>query len=844
MHMGNSKKTAVTLLLLLFAASISMTFPVTQAQVPSSMKTYAFVEAVPNPVGQGQPTIIRFGILQALASVYDGWTGITVTVVKPNNDTETLGPYTTDSTGGSITSYTPDQVGTYKLTTHFPEQPMPTDMYDLERGAFIPQGTVMEASTSETIDLVVQSEPLPVYPTQPLPEYYWSRPVDPQLRTWYTITGNWVNRPKNDVALYNDYAPETAHVLWSKPLTTGGLTGGLWGSNQEPVSSETGDAYEGKWANSVIMNGILYYNVAGSPMGGATETNGIMAVDLHTGKELWYKNDTYLSFGQILYFNSFNYAGVFTYLWDTSGSTWNAYDPFTGEWQWAMINVPSGIQTWGPSGEILIYVMDYANGWMALWNSTACGQQTAQGGYAPGADLGSWGRIVHKQTWNASDPNSYTWNVSIPLGLTAGTSFSAPVLEVYPDRVVAIDFNQTRVRVWALSTKDLNPTSTSASKLFDTTWAAPSEWLAGYNTLHYTGATDEVTDGVIAVWSKELRKHYGFSVEDGRYLWATDSEYWSDAYGWGNAEHTWYFAYGKLVSVGVGGIVYGYDLKTGKTAWTYPMTDPYHQAITGNNWWGWITVIADGKVYVGTAEHSANMPLPAGGPFICLNATDGTEIWRVNGMFRATRWGGNSVMGDSIIATMDTYDQQIYAIGKGPSKVTVLAGPKSSVQGSSVVIEGTVTDISPGTASDALMMRFPNGVPAVADEGMSEWMLYVYKQFGCPANATGVPVKIDVLDENGNYRNIGTATSDANGVFSFAWKPDIPGKYVVYASFAGSNAYYGSFDETAFVVDEAVVEPPPTYPQPIDTTWIIVVMGIVVIIAIAIVGALLLLRKR
>ncbi len=33
----------------------------------------------------------------------------------------------------------------------------------------------------------------------------------------------------------------------------------------------------------------------------------------------------------------------------------------------------------------------------------------------------------------------------------------------------------------------------------------------------------------------------------------TDSEIYLDAYGWGNAEHTWYFAYGKLYSVGVGG---------------------------------------------------------------------------------------------------------------------------------------------------------------------------------------------------------------------------------------------------------------------------------------------------
>ena len=71
-------------------------------------------------------------------------------------------------------------------------------------------------------------------------------------------------------------------------------------------------------------------------------------------------------------------------------------------------------------------------------------------------------------------------------------------------------------------------------------------------------------------------------------------------YGWGNAEHTWYFAYGKLYSVGVAGILYAYDLSDGNTAWTYNLTDPYGEPITGENWWGWIDLIADGKIYIGT----------------------------------------------------------------------------------------------------------------------------------------------------------------------------------------------------------------------------------------------------
>ncbi len=71
----------------------------------------------------------------------------------------------------------------------------------------------------------------------------------------------------------------------------------------------------------------------------------------------------------------------------------------------------------------------------------------------------------------------------------------------------------------------------------------------------------------------------------------------------------------------------------------------YNEPVTGDNWWGWIDLIADGKIYVGTLEHSAEQPIPRGAPYICVNAYNGEEIWRVNGMFRETRWGGNGIIG-------------------------------------------------------------------------------------------------------------------------------------------------------------------------------------------------------
>ena len=171
------------------------------------------------------------------------------------------------------------------------------------------------------------------------------------------------------------------------------------------------------------------------------------------------------------------------------------------------------------------------------------------------------------------------------------------------------------------------------------------------------------------------------------------------------------------------------------------------------------------------------------------------------------------------------------------------------MQGTSVLIEGTVTDTSPGTQTYGLTARFPNGVPAVSDASQSAWMLYVWKQFERPSNATGVTVSINVVDANGNYRNVGTTTSDSNGAYSFSWMPDIPGKYTVFATFAGSKAYYGSSAESAFVVDAVhdhpTVAPTATPASMADQYFLPLSIGM--ILAIVIIGAilaLLLLRKR
>ena len=837
MALLKNKTTAIALsIVMMFAMTVAIgVLPAAKAQ--ATMKTYAFVDATPDPVGVGEQVLVRFGITQQLPAVLYYYSGLTITIEDPNGHTTTWSDLRTDSTGQSARLFVPDVVGTYHIVFDFPQWTWNAGNFSsLEQGFTIYEGTILQASQAH-VDLIVQEEPLPNYPGHPLPTEYWSRPVDPQLREWYSITGNWVSVPKNSWAYYNDDAPETAHVLWAHPLTTGGLTGGLWGDGV-PASSETGDAYEGKFPGSIILNGILYYQRTDSRRETAP---AIIAIDLHSGEQWLYKNNTVLSFGQVLYFNSYNYDGVFTYIWTVSGSTYTGWDPFTGNQLIQITDVPSGTRFWGPSGEFCILRTDFTNGWMALWNETDCGLQNAVIGTP---DYGSWGNTAQGNALgpglNGTNPRCYTWNVSIPTGLQTGLSFFAPVIVVFPEdeKVMSAYWTWDNVNVWQL---DFN-----GHLDFSEDWTPPAEWKAGSNTIQYDGSTNRIENGVFTLWDKELRKHYAFSTETGKYLWETESETFLDYLGWGNVEHTWYYAYDHLLSVGVGGIVYGFNLTDGTTDWTYTMSDPYNEPVTGENWWGWIDLIADGKVYIGTVEHSAEQPLPRGGPYICLNATTGEEIWRVNGMFRATRWGGNGVIGDSIIATMDTYDQRVYAIGKGPSATALSISDNVITEGDDVLVEGMVTDTSPGTQEYALTARFPDGVPAVADANQSEWMLYVYKQFERPADVLGVTVTISVLDPNGNVYDVATTTSDANGFYKATFTPPVTGEYTVIASFDGSRAYFGSNAQAALSVLQPAQTAPPTEP-PADYTYSYVTgFGVGIIIAVVVIGVviILMLRKR
>jgi hypothetical protein len=840
----HKKITTLSLILVLAITTLIGGISIANAQPPGpDKKTYAFVGLIPDTVGVGQEVLVHMGINTPTGGPEWGWTGLTAKVTRPDGTTFTLGPKTTDATGGTGTSFVPNQVGTYQVQVFFPEQTVPVTFFNLEGGQFYPAGTTFLASESWIAELTVNEDPIEYYPANPLPTEFWSRPVDQNFREWSAVTGNWFERPPNEVA-ENNQPPETAHILWAKPYTVGGISGGA-----NSGGMEDGDAYEGKFQSSVIMNGVLFYRKMGNGFGGSLnpEAQGTVAVDLRTGEELWYTTEFQVDRGSHLYFNGINYHGVYDYLWDG----YNAYDPFTGAFSFGFENVPNGDRFTGPSGETLIAVINRGDvapngtvlrdGWIALWNMTASGHQGQNMNSA-----GSWERLFPGQTLDGSHPDSYTWNYTIPAGLPGPnlSGFFGGNQIIDNELLVAAYLNsdRTTMRLYAIG---IGPDNAGQMK-FDRTWNTPSEWSEGQNVIHWTASTGYVDGGVWVCWNKELRKHYGFSLDNGAYLWETaEPEDYLQIYGWGAVEHSWHIAYDKLYTTGVSGILYCYDVFSGDLLWTYASEDPYSEYLFGNNFWNWISFISDGKIYMGHTEHSAIDPKPRGAPFVCLDAETGDVIWKADGLFRSTRWGGRGLIGDGIMATMDTYDQQIYAVGKGPSSTTVTAPDIGVMEGSSVMIRGTVMDVSAGTTDPRIAARFPNGVAAVSDASMSDWMEYVYKLFPYPSAASGVEVTIDVLDANGNYRTIGTTTTDLSGVFNFAWTPDIYGQYTVIATFAGSGGYYPSYAETAFVVDQAP-EPTPAptaTPAPMTDTYVLG-MGAAGLVAIVVIGLVLIMMMR
>jgi len=343
--------------------------------------------------------------------------------------------------------------------------------------------------------------------------------------------------------------------------------------------------------------------------------------------------------------------------------------------------------------------------------------------------------------------------------------------------------------------------------------------------LDYSLTGDKDAD-VYAYYARDQVKSYGFNLKTGAQLWVTDAvkDPWQ-MYPGGQIT-----AYGNYYLTGYAGKVYCYGLKNGTKLWEYfdgssGLETPYGE-------WPFYSglLIADGKVFASNGEHSPSTPLWRGEKLHVINATTGAPLWNLTAWFISH---GN-IVADGYFVGLNGYDNQLYCIGKGPSATTVSAPLTTITDGQSLMITGAVIDQSPAQ----------KGTACVADESMSGWMEYLHMQQALPTNTKGVEVKLETLDPNGNFYEIGTPTTDTSGNFGLMWKPEVPGQYMVIATFAGSNSYGSSYATTYVGVTEAPSPSPIVeYPQPYDFTWTIVGVGIAIILVVIIVGILILRKK-
>lgn len=859
---------AITILMLTMTIPMLILQPATAHSPPYNIPTYAFINVAPNPAAIGQAVTVGFWLVQPCPTSSgpygDRWQNITLIVSHPDGTKETLGPFTADASGGTYAMYTPTSEGNYTFKMVFGGQtltgsnPPPTG-YSPATAAFI--GDYYQPSESKTVTLAVQQTAILAIPTNPLPISYWERPINAlNVENWYSIAGNWLGLggifsgntgAYNITGNYNPYtaAPKSAHVLWTKPIASGGALGGEFGGTTTS-NYYTTSQYEPKFA-PVILNGILYYTLF---PGASVNPTGTLAVDLHTGKTLWTLTapltasgaPTILRCGQVLNYVSPNQYGGLSYLWTTGtpagmsvtagSTTYNMFDAMTGSYVLSIVNGTS-IQslTEDDNGNLIGYYVNATNPnkpTLNAWNSTQCIIAGTNGAAA-------W---MWRPTQNAQIDfaKGIMWSQPMPTNIS-GVPLPGVLQLTAAGQATYVTFVNSGVALLTASAATGGSFFQAGYRIdagFDSS-TGKFLWIANHTQTPYSRV-----EMLTAAYGKyiDINTATGvltaYSLQTGEKQWTTPlpnpSAY--NSIGTYQADS----AKGIMYVWGLGGDVYSVDIATGKILWQTSTTILHGDPGTNTPYGVWpiwtfpVGTIAEDVLFIGEG-HEYSPPLFHGAKLLAVNTTTGELVWSM----LAFDVSNGIAISDGIGVVLNSYDNQIYAHGVGASKTTVTAPTVGVTTTTPITISGTITDISAGTQQQAVAANFPNGLPCVSEESMSQFMEAVYQQQPMPTNTSGVPITLSILDSNGNYRTIGTTTSTAIGTFSYTWTPDIVGDYTVYATFAGSESYYSSSAAAAFHASQpATIAPVATsVPSAADLYFVPAIIG--VIIAIIVVGAVL-----
>jgi hypothetical protein len=764
-------------------------------------------------------------------------------------------------------------------------------------------GDYLEPSMSAPVTLTVQQQPVGGLIPAPLPTAYWQTPINSMnVNNWYVlggasqlITGYSTSSGAlyNDSGNYNPYtlAPTTSHILWTEPTAFGGALGGPFGGSTSFGNYYSTEQYEHKF-EAIIMNGYLYYT---QYPGSSTNPTDNVCINLYNGQTVWMDSSSNLGggnpaqsaltttgvvtpiyFGQILDIITPNQFGGLAYIWTegtlsgiaSTGTEYNMFDALTGKYLLSIVNGTTLSQPYFDSTGNLI----------GCYVNTTAGTQHIMGtindniGPAPvavttpsgGAMLEEWNstECVMAGAWSAQASGWY-WrppqNGLIPFA--DGIAFAQPIATTYqgnplPATLSIKTNNGNTVVLQSLSVGPIDDTLGWGVFAGYSATTGQQLWIENLTLPAYAldvNAGSAYGDGVFTVAFKSTYQIYAYSMYTGKLLW-TDS-----LTGANGASPDSYDSIGGFADIvagnnlyyyGFGGDVWSINIQTGKINWYTNTTALQGPAGTNSPYTVWpIWTFATGEVAGGLLilpeGHEYSPPLFLGAQLMALNCTTGKLVWTIDSF----DVDSHPITADGILTELNAYDNQIDAYGMGPSKTTVSSPQIGVTTATPITITGTVTDISAGASQAAVVGNFPDGLPCVSDDSMSAFMEAVYMQQPMPTSVTGVPVTLSVLDSNGNYRTIGTTTTDASGLYSFNWTPDITGNYTVTATFAGTQAYYGSSAQAAFYASSpgATAAPTSTPLTGIASNTTVMYVGIAIIIVIIIIGAAILLvvtRKR
>jgi hypothetical protein len=774
---------SVALLLILAMASSLMILPEAVAQ--TNVPTYAFISIAPDPIGLGQTLFVNFWInLPPPTGSY--WNNFKVTVTKPDGKSQALSlgaRSSSDAVGGSWSSYKPAAVGNYTFVFEFPGQTI--------------RNTNYQPSTSTRVTITVQEQQVETPLENPLPSGFWERPVYSVNSEWYRISGNWLGLAASTFAAtgmynasgnFNPYttAPNSAHIVWTKPEAWGGLIGGEFGGSQQSNYYSTSQ-YEPKFA-PIIMNGILYYTAY---PGSSTYPAGWIAVDIRTGETVWTKSTTeVLKCGQTVNYVSPNQYGGLAYLWSvplsasgffvTGSYNLSMYDAMTGNKILDIVSAVPMTLTEASDGSLIGY---FTNGTGAsqrlhMWNSSmAINQRSAM--WRPSLN----GAISFYRGIMWSNPVAY--NIS---GVSISPALS--ISKVASDVVLMMSFPNTGIGTatywqpgWqieaAYSAIDghqlwgpLNRTEEPWTRIY----MGPAGWDV---YTEYVGET--------MTWK-------GYSLTTGAELWGPTEP---DANAWSYYGVQYVPAYGNFYCYDFGGHVAAYNFQTGEKLWSYNTGSAGYETPYGV-WTLWTFscgTVADGKFFV-PEGHMYSPPLFHGAQQLAIDTNTGKLVWSVLA-FDVT---SAPAIADGYMMTLNAYDNQIYCWGKGKTATTVSAPQTEVPLGSKVLITGTILDQSPDILN----------TPCINDANMSKWMEYQYMQQPKPTDVLGVPVRLTAVDPSGVSHDIGAVLSDVSGTYASSFTPTMEGVYRIVANFDGTESYFNSEATTYVMIGAKAASPAPT----------------------------------